>query len=278
MDILTDVFDEMYLSGQVVARFDLAAPWGIRLPPKEGIFHVIVQGDCWVRLAPDDRLVKVSAGDLIIFPEGGDHDVVDSPTSPTITLEDALSQQENESLICPLGEKDSQYTFICGVFHFRDGNYHAFRNMLPPMLHIRGSEAGPTKWLQLALMRLSEETAAIAPGSSTMISRLTDILFIEGVREWLKSESGETTGWLNALNDLVVRETLECIHGDPAQQWTVASLAAQVGFSRSAFAAHFTRLVGTPPLRYVTSWRMQLARSWLRTSNMSVAEIAERLG
>ena len=30
MDVLTDVLNEMYLSGEVVARFDVTAPWGIR--------------------------------------------------------------------------------------------------------------------------------------------------------------------------------------------------------------------------------------------------------
>ena len=70
MDVLTDLLNEMYLSGEVVARFDLKAPWGITMPPHGGIFHAVDQGDCWVRLAPDGELLPVSAGDLIIFPEG----------------------------------------------------------------------------------------------------------------------------------------------------------------------------------------------------------------
>ena len=70
MDVLTDLFSEMYLSGEVVARFDLAGSWGIAMPPQSGIFHAIAEGGCWVRLAPDGELFQVSAGDLIIFPEG----------------------------------------------------------------------------------------------------------------------------------------------------------------------------------------------------------------
>lgn len=81
MDVLTDLFNEMYLSGEVVARFDLAGSWGIAMPPQSGIFHAIAEGGCWVRLAPDGELFQVSAGDLIIFPEGGAHHIVDEPSS-----------------------------------------------------------------------------------------------------------------------------------------------------------------------------------------------------
>ena len=73
MDVLTDLLSEVYLSGEVVARFDLNAPWGISMPPRSGIFHAISQGDCWARLSPDGELFRVSAGDLLIFPEGASH-------------------------------------------------------------------------------------------------------------------------------------------------------------------------------------------------------------
>jgi AraC-like DNA-binding protein len=46
--------------------------------------------------------------------------------------------------------------------------------------------------------------------------------------------------------------------------WTVASLAEEVGLSRSAFAARFTQLVGEPPLGYLTRLRMQKAATLLR--------------
>ena len=281
MDVLTDLLNEMYLSGEVVARFDLTAPWGITMPPRGGIFHAIEQGDCWVRLAPDGQLFRVSADDLIIFPEGAAHDIVDAPSSLAIPLQEALCGLGKDSLICPVGGPGGsgpQTRLICGVFHFRDGGFHAFRSILPPVLHIRGDQRETTRWLQMALRRLSEEAAAASPGAYTVINRLTDILFIEGVRAWLKSEAAEGAGWLRALNDPAVGEALGRIHGDPGRQWTIASLAAEVGLSRSAFAAHFTRLVGEAPLQYITGWRMQLARNWLAGTSMSLGEVAERLG
>jgi AraC-like DNA-binding protein len=278
MDVLTDLFNEMYLSGEVVARFDLAGSWGIAMPPQSGIFHAIAEGGCWVRLAPDGELFQVSAGDLIIFPEGGAHHIVDEPSSLAIPLQDALSGQTPGSLICPLGGSGPRCTLVCGVFHFRDGGYHAFRSLLPPMLHVRAGQGDTSQWLQLTLKRLCEEANNSSPGANTIISRLTDVLFIEGIRAWLDSQPSESPGWLNALNDTVVGQALGHIHGDPGRKWTISSLADEIGLSRSAFAAHFTRLVGEPPLKYVTGWRMQLARNWLRGSNAGISEIVERLG
>ena len=278
MDVLTDLCNEMYLSGEVVARFDLAAPWGIAMPPHGGIFHAIAEGECWMRLPPDGALLQVSAGDLIIFPEGGAHEIADSPASLTVPLQDAMCGQTPGSLICPFGGHGSQCSFVCGVFHFRDGGYHAFRSLLPPVMHVRCSQGNAGQWLQMTLQRLCEEADQISPGAYTIISRLTDVLFIEGIRAWLRSQPTGGPGWLSALNDPVVGEALGHMHGDPAKQWTIASLATEVGLSRSAFAAHFTRLVGEPPLTYLTGWRMQLARNWLRGSNIGLSEMVERLG
>jgi AraC-like DNA-binding protein len=44
----------------------------------------------------------------------------------------------------------------------------------------------------------------------------------------------------------------------------VASLAGEVGLSRSVFAARFTQLVGEPPLGYLTRLRMHKAATLLR--------------
>ena len=59
-------------------------------------------------------------------------------------------------------------------------------------------------------------------------------------------------GWLGALRDPQIGRALALIHAEPAHGWSVASLAAAVTLSRSAFAARFSALVGQPPLTYLT--------------------------
>jgi AraC-like DNA-binding protein len=75
-----------------------------------------------------------------------------------------------------------------------------------------------------------------------------------------------------------VSKALGILHARVAEPWTVASLAAKVGLSRSGFAARFTALVGEPPLQYLARWRMARAAELLRDTNESIVEIAERVG
>jgi transcriptional regulator GlxA family with amidase domain len=85
-------------------------------------------------------------------------------------------------------------------------------------------------------------------------------------------------GWLGALRDPQIGAALALLHHDPAQSWSVATMARAVAMSRSPFAARFMALVGEPPLTYLTRWRMHLATSLLRDGRLSVSEVAGRVG
>ena len=80
-----------------------------------------------------------------------------------------------------------------------------------------------------------------------------------------------------ALADPRVGQALRLIHESPQKPWTVELLAGAVSMSRSAFAAHFTELVGEPPLRYVTAWRMKKATHMLLRGD-PVAAVAQATG
>ena len=110
------------------------------------------------------------------------------------------------------------------------------------------------------------------------MSRLADVLFIQIVRGHLATLDPEASGWLSALGDAQIGAALGLIHESPESAWTVQSLASSAGMSRSAFASRFTRLVGEPPLHYLTRWRMQKAQSLLRDGRASLSDVAARVG
>jgi AraC-like DNA-binding protein len=110
------------------------------------------------------------------------------------------------------------------------------------------------------------------------LRRLTDILFIQIVRQWLETQSAETQSWLGALRDPQIGKALGLIHQAPQDAWTVATLATAVAMSRSAFAARFAQLVGEPPLQYLTRWRMSQATRLLGDQQLGLVEIANRVG
>ena len=68
------------------------------------------------------------------------------------------------------------------------------------------------------------------------------------------------------------------MHGAPLRAWSLPSLAAKAGMSRTAFAVLFTSLVGEPPMRYLARLRLGGAALRLRQTNTPIREIAESAG
>lgn len=125
---------------------------------------------------------------------------------------------------------------------------------------------------------LEAEALALRPGSAAVMTRLADILVLQTIRAWVERNEGQQLGWLGALRDPDIGSALALIHRRAEEPWTVASLAREAHLSRSVFSERFSRLVGIPPMQYVTRWRMSLASSWLHEERMSASEAAFRLG
>jgi transcriptional regulator GlxA family with amidase domain len=68
------------------------------------------------------------------------------------------------------------------------------------------------------------------------------------------------------------------MHAEPARPWTVDGLAAEVGMSRSRFAARFSELMEVGPMAYLADWRLQKALSLLDDPQASVQQVAGQTG
>ena len=64
----------------------------------------------------------------------------------------------------------------------------------------------------------------------------------------------------------------------PEVGWDVEELARRALMSRTAFATQFTDLVGEPLLRYVARCRINRAAQLPRSSDATIARIAESVG
>ncbi len=61
------------------------------------------------------------------------------------------------------------------------------------------------------------------------------------------------------LADPRLHRVLAAVHAEPAQAWTLSSMAAVAGMPRARFAAHFASRVGVPAGEYLTGWRADSA-------------------
>ncbi len=275
MDVLSDVLDTVRLTSAVFAQVGLSDSWGIRARPREHFaFHVISRGCCWLEvggLAP----IEIAAGDVVVLAPGREHTVRSALDSPVRDIADLMA---DGALCRPVDAGSHATNLVCGSFSFEGMHGNLLLPVLPVVLHVRASapDAGP--WLAQTLGLLSHESFAGRPGSATVVNRLCDALFVYVLRSHLATLTAQQANWLHALEEPQIGAALGLIHEHPGEAWTVPTLASRVGMSRSAFAARFTKLVGEPPMRYLTRWRVQRAAAMLRAADIGIDEIAGTLG
>jgi AraC-like DNA-binding protein len=124
---------------------------------------------------------------------------------------------------------------------------------------------------------LSSELAHVEPGRQTVLDRLLDVLVVLGLRTGLAS-SANAPAWFRGASDPRLSRALQAIHGDTGRSWTVETLAKLSNMSRATFARVFQETLGDTPMKYLTDWRMTVARDLLRTQDIPLAEVAERVG
>jgi AraC-like DNA-binding protein len=275
-DVLTQVLETLGIQGRVFCRSEFSSPWSLAFPPSGfAHFHVLEQGSGWIRLEGESAAIPLVSGDLVIVPHGGGHVLFDSPETQPVPLERVFCRSEQGYPLMRHGGGGAESHFTCGSFQFQSPAESPLLSLLPPLIHIRGAAE---EWLASILQLLVYEARHGGPGAKAMISRLTDLIFVQAVRIWMESKPSDQAGWLGALRDPQIGTALGLIHRAPDRAWSVSALAREVAMSRSPFAARFTALVGEPPLAYLTRWRMHLAQSLLQSDSLSVSEVAGRVG
>lgn len=279
-DPLGETLHLLRLTGTLYCRSELTAPWGVDLPAFEGcmMFHVVTAGHCWLEVEGDEpRLLQ--QGSLALVPHGTGHRIRSSQTAEAEPLFDIPVEQVSDRYeIMRYGGAGELTHLTCGVVRFDHVAGQQLMALLPRVLQIDTWADDEGSWLQSTLRFIAREARELRPGGETVITHLADILIIQAIRAWIDSVPETERGWLAALRDKQVGRALAAIHRKPEKDWSVASLAKEVGMSRSGFSARFTDRVGESPKRYLTRWRMQLARIQLQESPDSLVVLADRFG
>ena len=268
------------MSGVFYTRSEFTAPWGVVIPafPDCLMFHVVTSGRCWLEVENADPYL-LQPGALALVPHGDGHQLLSEPDVPAAKLFDLPREQISERYeILRHGQGGEATSLICGTVRFDHPAAHQLIRLLPKLICIEAWQSPQMEWIQSTLRLMAAEAKVMRPGGETIITRLADILVIQAIRSWMSKDPLAKAGWLGALQDKQVGYAILLIQRNPAQRWTVASLANEVGMSRSAFAARFKELVGEPPMQYITRWRMNLALTWLKKEDASLSELSHRLG
>ena len=278
-DPLGEALHSLRMSGTFYCRSEFTAPWGLDLPEMREclMFHVVTAGSCWIEVAGTERRL-LRTGDFALVPHGQGHVLRSEPGVAAAKLFDLPRELLSERYeILRHGGGGAETTMVCGAVQFDHPAALRVVSMLPKIITIEASSP-ENEWILSAIRFMIAEAKAMRPGGDTVITRVSDILVIQTIRSWLEQDAKAKTGWLGALQDKQIGQAIALVHRDPLQPWTVRSLAATIGMSRSAFAARFMALVDEPPMHYVRRWRMHVAVTLLKESDASIGELADQLG
>lgn len=278
-DALTDILRSIQMRGSIFSRASLDAPWGIESGrTTSGIFHAVVRGRAWVRLADGGHAVELQRGDVVVMPDGDNHVMADAPDRDTVPIRDATTLDDRGMGHLVVDGGGVHTSLICGTVDFDRSGVHPVFSVVPPLIVVRDQRGRMSRVVEMLVELIAEEVDEPIPGSEAVVARLTDVLLVYVLRRYIADLPDDHVGWLGALRDPAIAEALGLIHRYPARSWTAAELAAAVGMSRSSFFSRFRTTVGESPGEYLTRWRIHVASRLLRDERGSVAAVAKRVG
>ena len=239
--------------------------------------HFVAAGHMHLRIG-DGAILDVRAGELILLPRndvhtfGSDLSIAPMPAREVIQPPDVGSISRLK-----YGGGGESTQLLCG-FLGSETPFNPLLSSLPPVwkLDVRATTWGA--WIESSFRFAVSEIAAGRVGSTAVIAKLSELLFVEAVSQYVASLPAERRGWLAGLRDPQIGRALALLHARPTEGWTAEALALEVGMSRSVFAQRFTALVGQPPMQYLTLWHLHVAAQHLREGRGNVAQIGFAVG
>lgn len=284
MDAIAGLLDGPRARDAFLLCSSMDPPWALRIEDQAPLTVVaMLRGDAVV--AHDDgEQVELAAGDVAVIRGPDPYTVADdlaTPLQAVIGVDQQCSAPDGSALtgMGELGVRtwgnalEGATSMITGTYNLEGEVSRRLLRTLPRLIVLRRDD-----WSSPIVPLLADEMVKDDPGQEAVLDRLLDLLLIAALRTWFERSQAETPGWYRAYGDPVVGQALRLIHHNPAEQWTVASLANEAGVSRAALARRFNELVGEPPMSFLTEWRIALAADMLLEPGATIGSVAHEVG
>jgi AraC-like DNA-binding protein len=244
------------------------------------IFHIVAEGSCWISLLDGERH-WASEGDVIVLPYGDPHRMGGEEPAACVPIFSLLAPPPWESLpVLRHGAGGERTDLVCGYLHSTDPLFDPGLRALPPIFTVRPPEGPAAQWVRSSIdyaLALSSDSPA-AEATDPASTRIPELLLVEILRLHLASAPAVEHGWIGALRDPALAPALAQLHAAPDRKWTVTELASKASVSRSLLDERFRQVLGRSPIRYLTEWRMHVAEELLGSTDLTVAQVARRVG
>lgn len=290
MDPLSEVLRSVRLTGGLFLDASFTAPWSIlaQITPQncspllplpaqiigyhfvvEGTFHISVEGEPGITVGP---------GEVVLLPRNDAHTVASGPGLRPVHVRELIKVKQDGGLDRIVHGGGGAATHLMCGFLASEELYNPLIAALPRLLKLDVREGLSRDWIESSMRLAASELAEARLASSPLLSRLSELLLVEAVRNYASALDDRESGWLRGLSDPQIGRALALIHQRIAAPWSAEGLAREVALSRSAFVGRFTALVGLPPIRYLTQWRLRTAQLHLKETNKTVSQLAHLVG
>lgn len=295
-DPLSDVLETIRLRGALFFVWEPYwnyledVPHGDRLgdlilPGSERIvsYHIIAEGPCWAAISGEEP-IRLETGDILLIPHGDAYAMSNRPECPvTPDNTDGLEffRQMGSGDLPPVvvsgGDGPRHNRVICGFLGCERYVFNPVLDTLPPLVRIPSPGQVEDPLGSLIDFALSE-SCQHRGGERCLLMRLSEVMFVEVLRRYLRTAPVGSDGWLPGLRDPLVGRALDLLHRRMAEPWTLEILASELATSRSTLAERFANLVQEPPMQYLTRWRMQAAARRLSDNPGKIYAVAREVG
>lgn len=290
MDSLSELVRLLAPSGTVDLHCRVAGAWSAfnaQAAPGHIPYHVVLDGQAEVTVGKD-RL-RVSAGDVLLFPHGAAHTLTGRHASKRRITESRHFNGVVTEVTVPGAA--APLDILCGTFVLGSAADILLRT-LPEVLCIPttdpdpsaagsdgsdGSDGNDGGWLRGLIGMMHAETDRPRPGGAAIVADLSTTLFTVLLRT-LIARGGVAHSLIALMADARMARAVEAVVRAPEAPWTVDSLAEICNVSRATLARRFAQLGGITPLELVTTLRMERAARLLRQDGLSAAAVGEQCG
>jgi len=306
MDALSDLLKSIQLSAKIYVCRAVAGSWNMQIHYRpEGIFHTVIQGQCYLRESNSNNAVLMQAGDSVALPTGGAHWISDSPGSQSLGAENVVKVTGDDGLLLlktggitvsaldsgPWGNApqmeapadggspgDDQATILLsGTLSYDSSIDHPFLESLPCFIQGSSRSSGDLRKHEALTSLMIDESSGSYPGKRLIVDHIAEVFFIQLLREHMRKVK-HSNGFMAALSDPHIGVALNLIHRETDQKWTVETLSEASAMGRTAFTQKFVDMVGETPKFYLTNTRLMKAKAKLQNTNDSMFSIAESAG
>ncbi|MCB1739000.1 MAG: AraC family transcriptional regulator [Gammaproteobacteria bacterium] len=295
-DLLSNVLETVRLRGSLFFLWEPGWPFATSVPDGSQVapllipdadqlasYHIVLEGPCWGAVS-GEAPVRLESGDILLIPRGDPYVISSEPQAPDATQAAAitaffrlLAVGELPPVVRNGGEGPRRNRLICGFLGCDMRPFNPLLGVLPRLLRLPATASDGTP-LAAMLEFAVREARQGGDGGRCVLLRLSELMFVEVIRRYLRTLPAQQHGWLKGLSDPVVGRALSLMHGSVARAWSLDALAGAVGTSRTTLAERFTLLTGEPPMQYLTRWRMQVAARALSDGHKKVYAVAREVG